>query len=122
MNEAIVGHGPCPVSGCTLALITSTGLNVTPVCSAHGAPPLDGGVIQFVPGSVVLDNSTGEFSYVEAPKCIVPDVVNAVTMHHSADLVEVYHGYATPSLACGFHASYYMGEVNAARRALEVSK
>lgn len=29
------------------------------------------------------------------------------TGNHSDDLVEVYHGCATPALVCGYHATYW---------------
>ena len=54
-------------------------------------------------------------------KCIVPDLLRGVRMHHSDDLTEVHHGYATPTLVCGFHATYYMPEVAEARKAEEVA-
>lgn len=52
-------------------------------------------------------------------QCIVPDTFNGVRRSHSDDLVEVFHGYATPTTACGFHATYYMPEVSRARAETE---
>jgi formylmethanofuran dehydrogenase subunit E len=32
-------------------------------------------------------------------KCVAPGD------HHSTDIVSVYHGHATPTILCGYHAS-----------------
>lgn len=31
-------HGPCPIDGCTLALVQIDGLHLSPMCPAHGSP------------------------------------------------------------------------------------
>lgn len=50
-------------------------------------------------------------------KCIVPDQLRGVKMHHSDDLVTVFYGAADgPLTACGFHATYYLPECYEAAR------
>jgi hypothetical protein len=34
---------------------------------------------------------------------MVPDELRGVRMHHSDDLMEVWHGHAQPAVGCGFH-------------------
>lgn len=53
-----------------------------------------------------------------AARCMIPDVLRGVKMHHSDNLVEVWHGLATPAVGCGFHAAYYSAELFEAHRAV----
>lgn len=48
-----------------------------------------------------------------APKCAYPGEV------HSDDRVSVYHGATTPTVLCGYHASWDLRTVLAAIRSVE---
>lgn len=51
-----------------------------------------------------------------AVQCMVPDELRGVKMHHSGDIVEVWHGLETPAIGCGFHAEHYRTELFEAHR------